>query len=154
MECIIRKNRVSDAPPRMDAPRQLFVNLPVRDLKRSMRFYAELGFAFQPQYTDDKSACVVVGERAYVMLLDQAFFGTFLPGRTVCDARKSTEVLVCISCRSQLEVDQLVERALAAGGKAVREAQDLRFMYQHGFEDPDGHIWELVYLRSTPSAAP
>ena len=130
-------------------PRQIFVNLPVRDLERSKAFFSGLGFGFNAQFTDDKAACMVVEENICVMLLSEPFFKTFT-SRQVADAKKTTEVLVCLSCESKEEVDGLVAKASANGGKAARDAQDHGFMYQHAFEDPDGHIWELVHMRSQP----
>jgi uncharacterized protein len=128
--------------------RQIFVNLPVKDLERSKRFFQSLGFPLNPQFSDDRAACVVVEEGSiHVMLLTEPFFATFLPSRSIADARKSTEVLLCLSCSSDEEVKQLVKKASAAGGKPAREPQDHGFMYQHAFEDPDGHIWELVHMR-------
>src|SRR5687768_16497979 len=119
--------------------RQIFVNLPVRDLERSKAFFARLGFAFNPQFTDDNAACMMVEDNIAVMLLAEPFFKTFT-SRPVADARKSTEVLVCLSCDSDAQVDGLVAKARESGGTPVREPQDHGFMYQHGFEDPDGHI--------------
>jgi predicted lactoylglutathione lyase len=130
--------------------RQIFVNLPVKDLERSKSFFAGLGFSFDPQFTDDKAACLVIEKGSiYAMLLTEPFFKSFTP-RAVADAKKSTEVLVCLSCGSKEEVDGLVARAGENGGKAVREAMDHGFMYQHAFEDPDGHLWELVHMKGQP----
>jgi predicted lactoylglutathione lyase len=130
--------------------RQIFVNLPVKDLERSKKFFASLGFSFNPQFTDENAACMVVEKDAiHVMLLAEPFFKTFTP-RAIADAKKSTEVLVCLSCSSDNEVKDLVAKATKAGGKPVREPQDHGFMYQQAFEDPDGHIWELVHMRSQP----
>ena len=130
--------------------RQIFVNLPVKDLERSKRFFQALGFSINPQFTDENAACVVVEENViHVMLLKESFFKTFTP-RPIADASRSTEVLVCLSCASDQEVKQLVAKASKNGGNAVREPQDHGFMYQHAFEDPDGHIWELVHMRSQP----
>lgn len=131
-------------------PRQIFVNLPVKDLERSKAFFAALGFTFNPDFTDEKAASMVVSDGIYVMLLTQDFFKTFTK-KPVADATKSTEVLVCLSCDSRAEVDELVARALAAGGKAPSAPQDHGFMYQHGFDDLDGHGWELVHMSGTPS---
>lgn len=130
--------------------RQIFVNLPVKDLARSVAFFEGLGFSFNPRFTDDKGSCMVVDENIFVMLLTESFFGTFT-SRPVSDASRATEVLVCLSCESRTEVDDLVAKAVACGGKAPRPSQDHGFMYQHGFEDPDGHIWELVYMSGEPS---
>jgi predicted lactoylglutathione lyase len=130
--------------------RQIFVNLPVKNLERSKSFFAGLGFSFDPQFTDDKAACLVIEKGSiYAMLLTEPFFKSFTP-RAVADAKKSTEVLVCLSCGSKEEVDGLVARAGENGGKAVREAMDHGFMYQHAFEDPDGHLWELVHMKGQP----
>ena len=130
--------------------RQIFVNLPVKDLGRSVAFFTGLGFSFNPQFTDDKGTCMVVGSDIFVMLLVESFFGTFT-SRPVCDAKSATEVLVCLSCESRAEVDDLVAKAVAGGGAAPRASQDHGFMYQHGFEDPDGHVWELVCMQGQPS---
>lgn len=127
--------------------RQMFVNLPVKDLPAAMAFFRALGFEFNPQFTNDTAACMIVHEGAsYVMLLREPFFQSFTP-KPIADATRSTEVLVCLSCESDAEVDDLVRRAVAAGGKTYREPQQHGdFMYQHGFQDPDGHIWEVVHM--------
>ncbi|MCH7343393.1 VOC family protein [Pelomonas sp. CA6] len=123
----------------------IFVNLPVKDLPRSMRFFAELGYAFNPQFTNDAAACMVISEHIYAMLLTEPFFQGFT-AKPIADATRSTEVLVCLSCQSREEVDALVAKARAAGAAVPRQPQDHGFMYGHGFEDLDGHIWELVYM--------
>ena len=125
--------------------RSLFLNLPVKDLPRSKAFFARLGFGFDPKFTNDAGACMVVGDGIYVMLLTEPFFQTFTP-KALCDATQATEVLVCLSCASRAEVDDLVARARAAGGAVPRPSQDHGFMYGHGFEDLDGHLWELVFM--------
>ena len=125
--------------------RKVFVNLPVKDLPRSMRFFRELGFEFNPQFTDDTAACMVISEENYAMLLTEAKFKTFTP-KAICDATKSTEVLVALSCESKDEVNEFVKKAVAGGGSTYADSKDYGFMYQHGFQDPDGHIWELVYM--------
>jgi predicted lactoylglutathione lyase len=130
-------------------PRQIFVNLPVKDLDASVRFFTALGFDFNPEFTDANATCMVVSDNIFVMLLVEAFFRTFTD-RALVDAREQTEVLVCLSCDSDAEVDELVAKAVAAGGKAHRSPQDHGFMYGHGFEDPDGHVWELVHMRAMP----
>ena len=124
---------------------KIFVNLPVRDLARSVKFFARLGYAFNPQFTDETAACMVVSEDIFVMLLTLAKFKEFTP-RDICDATKSTEVLVCLTCETRDEVDTMVRKAVAAGGSTWAESKDYGFMYQHGFQDPDGHIWELIYM--------
>jgi len=133
--------------------KQIFVNLPVKDLERAKTFFGTLGFSFNPQFTDANAACMIVSGDIYVMLLTEPFFQGFTR-KPVADAHTSTEVLVCLSCESRAEVDGLVAKALSAGGQAPREPQDHGFMYQHGFEDPDGHIWELVHMvETTPAQA-
>lgn len=129
--------------------KQIFVNLPVKDLNRAKAFFGELGFSFNPQFTDDKAACMIVSDDIYVMLLVEEFFKTFTP-KAVADASKVTEVLVCLSCESRNELETMVRKAVASGGRIPREPQDHGFMYQHAFEDPDGHIWELVHIMETP----
>ena len=136
--------------------RKIFVNLPVRDLKRSKAFFGALGFAFNPQFTDENAACMIISDDIYAMLLKREFFATFTP-RAVCEATAATEVLVCLSCESRAEVADLAGRALAAGATRHAEPKDHGFMLQDGFADPDGHIWELVYMEPSalegPSAA-
>jgi len=120
--------------------KQIYVNLPVADLRRSRTFFESLGLHFEPKFSNDQGACLVVVDNIFVMLLATDF-----------DRQTSTSVLVCLSCESRAEVDGLVKKALAAGGTAPRAPQDHGFMYGHGFEDLDGHIWELVYM--DPNAA-
>lgn len=126
-------------------PRKIFVNLPVSDLNKSMAFFGSLGFDFNPKFTDHTAACMIISEEIYCMLLTHEKFAGFTPNK-LCDARKQTEVLLCISCESQQEVDQLVAKAVAQGGNVYNEPQDYGFMYAHGFQDLDGHIWELMYM--------
>jgi uncharacterized protein len=130
---------------------QIFVNLPVRNVERTRAFFAGLGFAFNPQFSNEQALCMVVGDNIHVMLLAEEFFKTFTK-KPIADARKSTEVLVCLSCESRAHVDDLVTKALAGGGAAPNPKQDHGFMYGHGFEDLDGHQWELVWM--DPNAAP
>ena len=125
--------------------KQIYVNLPVADLPRSRTFFESLGLSFNPQFSNEQGACLVLGDTIYAMLLTRDFFQTFT-GKPISDARKSTEVLLCLSCDSRAEVDALVAKAVAAGGTAPRAPQDHGFMYGHGFEDLDGHIWELAYM--------
>jgi len=124
---------------------QIFINLAVKDLPRSMTFFTKLGFTFEPRFTNDKGACMVVGENMFVMLLVEDFFKAFTD-RELCDPRRQTEALICLSCTSRSEVDAFVSKAVEAGGSAPRPVQDSEAMYGHGFEDLDGHIWELVYM--------
>ena len=130
---------------------QIFVNLPVENLPEAKAFFTHLGFTFNPQFSNDQAACMVVSEQIFVMLLVKDFFRTFTK-KPIADAHQSTEVLICLSCDSRERVDALVAKAVAAGGKAPNPKQDLGFMYGHGFEDLDGHAWELTYMN--PDAAP
>ena len=128
---------------------KIFVNLPVRNLDRSVAFFTKLGFSFNAQFTDKTAACMTVGEDIFVMLLTHDKFKTFT-AKAICDATKSTEVLVCLSSESREKVDDMVRKATAAGGTTYNEPQDHGFMYGHGFQDLDGHIWEIIYME--PSA--
>lgn len=128
---------------------QIFVNLPVKQLPKSMEFFTKLGFKFNSQFTDETAACMVVSDDVFVMLLTEAKFKTFTP-KEICDATKSTEVLTALSCENREKVDELVRKAVASGGATYSDPKDYGFMYQHGFQDPDGHIWELIYM--DPSA--
>jgi predicted lactoylglutathione lyase len=130
-------------------PTQIFVNLPVKDLDRSVEFFTRLGYRFNPQFTDETATCMIVSDTIHVMLLTEAKFRTFTP-KEICDATRATEVLITLSAESREAIDETVRKAVAAGGSTYSEANDLGFMYQHGFQDPDGHIWELVHM--DPSA--
>ena len=128
--------------------RKMFVNLPVKDLKKSIGFFTKLGFTFNPQFSDETATCMIVSEDIFVMLLTHDKFKSFTP-KTICDATKSTEVLVCLSCESRENVDDMVRQAVDAGGTTYNQPQDHGFMYGHGFQDLDGHIWELIHMRSS-----
>ena len=125
--------------------KQIFVNLAVTDLPRSRAFFESLGLSFNPQFSNDQGACLVLGENIFAMLLTRGFFKTFID-KEIADSVRTTEVLTCLSCDSRAEVDRLVAQAVRAGGKAHRQPQDHGFMYAHGFEDLDGHIWELTHM--------
>ena len=124
---------------------QIYVNLPVKDLNRSNALFESLGFPLNAKFSNDQASCLILGENMFAMLLVESFFKTFT-NKSICDATKSTEVLVCLSCESRARVDELVKKAIAAGGRAPRKPQDQGFMYGHGFEDLDGHIWELIFM--------
>ncbi len=130
--------------------RMMFVNLPVRDLERAKTFFGRLGFSFNPRFTDDRAACMIVNEVAYVMLLQEEFYRTFTK-REPCDTTRQNEGLVALSCESRAEVDALVHRALGAGGSQAMEPEDHGFMYGRSFYDPDGHHWEAFWM--DPKAA-
>lgn len=130
--------------------KQIFINLPVKDLDKSKAFFAALGYTFNPQFTNENGAGMIISENSiFAMLLTEPFFKTFT-SKSIANAREVTEVLICLSCESREEVDILVAKALAAGGSAPRPPQDHGFMYAHSFEDLDGHTWELVYMSGQP----
>ncbi len=129
--------------------KQIFLNLPVKALDRSMDFFKKLGFSFNPQFTDENAACLILGENIYAMLLTEKFFKTFTD-KAIADSKTTTEVLICIDAESRLAVDEMVKKAIAAGGRAYREPQDHGFMYQNSFEDLDGHNWEVVVMLGAP----
>ena len=126
-------------------PRQIFVNLPVHDLPRTRKFFTALGYGFNPQFSNDNGACMIVADNIFVMLLVEPFFKGFthLP---VADARKATQVLIALDCDSRADVDAMVAKAVAAGATTPMPPQDHGFMYQHGFADLDGHQWEVFWM--------
>src|SRR5262245_9476012 len=123
----------------------IFVNLPVKDLSKSMDFFKKLGFGLNAQFTDNTAACMILNETAYAMLLTHPKFKEFAP-KAIADATKSTEVLVALSCENRGKVDELVTKAVAAGGSTYSKPKDYGFMYGHGFQDLDGHVWEVFYM--------
>ena len=127
------------------ASRKLFVNLPVKDLKRSIDFFTKLGYTFNPQFTDDSATCMVLSDDAYVMLLVESRFQDFAR-RPLGDATKQTGALFAFQVGSRAEVDDVLRRALAAGGAKVSEPQDHGFMYLNSFYDLDGHHWEVFWM--------
>ena len=127
------------------AQRKLFVNLSVRDLERSVAFFTELGVTFNPNFTDETATCMIVSEEACVMLLVANRFADFTT-KQICDTSTHTEALLSISCENRAEVDVLVQKAIAAGGKHAMEPQDHGFMYGWSFYDPDGHHWEVFWM--------
>jgi uncharacterized protein len=125
--------------------RQIFLNLPVSDLPRSIAFFTALGFPLDPKFSGDGAACVVISDTISVMLATHEKFREFTP-KAVCDTTQSVEVLINLTCESRQEVDDLVAKALAAGGTTYDEPEDFGFMYTHSFVDPDGHGWGLLHL--------
>ena len=126
-------------------PNQIFINLPVKDLQKTIQFFTKLGFRFNPKFTDTNAACLIIGENIFAMLLLEKFFKTFIK-KEICDTAKSTEVLLAISVESRIKVDEMITKALKAGGTEPRAAQDYGWMYGRAFEDLDGHIWEVFYM--------
>jgi predicted lactoylglutathione lyase len=124
---------------------KIFVNLPVKDLNESVDFFTKLGFEFNAQFTDENATCMIISENIFVMLLVESFFKTFIK-KEIADATKSTEVIVALSAASKEQVDEIVNKAMAAGGKASIEPMDQGFMYQRSFQDIDGHLWEISYM--------
>ena len=131
---------------------QIFVNLPVKDLKRSVAFFTRLGYTFNPQFTDDNATCMILGDNLFAMLLVEPYFQTFIE-KDVSDAHRTTEVLLAVPVGSREAVDALVEKALAAGAKEPRPARDYGFMYQRSYDDLDGHTWEVFHMSEMPPAA-
>lgn len=125
--------------------KMIFVNLAVKDLQRSIDFFTQLGFEFNTEMTDDNATCLIVSENIYVMLLVEPFFKTFTQ-KSLADPTASTEVIVAISADSREGVDDLVNKALEAGGSASNDKMDNEYMYGWSFQDPDGHLWEVIYM--------
>ena len=125
--------------------KEIYINLPVKDLKKSISFFTKLGFKFNQKFTDENATCMIIGENIFAMLLIEKFFKTFIK-KEISDSKKSTEFLLALSLDSREEVDEFLSKVLKAGGKETREAQDHGFMYARAFEDLDGHIWEAFYM--------
>jgi predicted lactoylglutathione lyase len=129
---------------------KIFVNLPVKDLDKSVRFFTALGFEFDPKFTDENATCMIVNDEAFVMLLVERFFKSFTK-KEVADSVTHTEAILALSAESRAQVDELAEKALAAGGEPANEPMDEGFMYGRSFQDLDGHLWEVFHM--DPSAA-
>ena len=125
--------------------RMIFVNLPVSDVARATAFYEALGFRRNPMFSNEQASAVVWSDEINVMLLDRAFYATFTD-KTLIDAHTTSGVLLAISQDSREEVDAITEAALAAGGRETRDRQDMGYMYGRAFEDPDGHVWEPMFM--------
>jgi predicted lactoylglutathione lyase len=126
---------------------RIFVNMQVQDLQRSIAFYKALGWNFEPKFTDENSACLVISAHIYCMLHTPAGIARFLPaGRTVTDAHRQFEVMLAVNVDDRAQVEALYEKAIMAGGTPCRPAEDLGFMYTRSFNDPDGHIWEVFWM--------
>jgi predicted lactoylglutathione lyase len=124
---------------------KIFVNLPVKNLNKSVEFFTNLGFKFNPQFTDEKGTCMIIGEDIFAMLLMEEFFRTFTK-KPIYDATKGTEVILALSAESREQVDEMVNKAIKAGGTTPNSKQDQGFMYGWGFQDLDGHLWEVFYM--------
>lgn len=123
---------------------QIFVNLPVKDLNKTIEFFTKLGFTFNPQFTDENATCMIIGENIFAMLLVEKFFKTFTK-KEITDTSKSSEVILAFSVESRAAVDDMVRKAIDAGGTIPNDSQDHGWMYAHGFQDIDGHLWEVLY---------
>lgn len=130
----------------------IYINLPVDSVERSRAFYGGLGFGFNETFSNEQAVSVVLADNILVMLLARPFFASFTD-KSIADAHSSAEVLNCLSCESRERVDELVSLAGQHGGKAHREPKDHGLMYGHGFEDPDGHIWEVMHM-TVPTVEP
>jgi predicted lactoylglutathione lyase len=126
---------------------KIFVNLPVKDLAKTMEFFTKLGFTFNPQFTNENAACMIVGEDILVMLLIEKFFKTFTK-KGICDTTKETEVIVALSAENREKVDQMINKVIEAGGRESREPQDYGWMYGRSFQDIDGHLWEIIHMNN------
>jgi predicted lactoylglutathione lyase len=124
---------------------KIFVNLPVKDLNKTIEFFTKLGFTFNPQFTDENATCMIVGEDIFVMLLVEKFFKIFTK-KEICDTTKDTEVIIALSAESREKVDQMINKVIEAGGREYREAQDHGWMYGRSFQDINGHLWEIIYM--------
>lgn len=124
---------------------QLFINLPVKDLDKTVAFFTKLGFTFNPQFTDKNATCMIINDDTFAMLLVEPYFKTFIR-KEVADATKTAEVITAMSLESKEKVDSMMQAALAAGATESKDTQDLGFMYQRGFQDVDGHLWEIFWM--------
>lgn len=125
--------------------RKIFVNLAVEDLRRSVDFFTQLGFSFEPRFTDENGTCMIVSDEAYVMLLVKKQFKDFIK-KELCDTTRETEAIIALSADSREQVDEIAEKALAAGGSPANEPMEMGYMYGRSFQDPDGHLWEVFYM--------
>jgi uncharacterized protein len=124
---------------------KIFVNLPAKDLNKTIEFFTKLGFTFNPQFTDENATCMIVGEDIFVMLLVEKFFKIFTK-KEICDTTKDTEVIIALSAESREKVDQMINKVIEAGGSESREPQDHGWMYGRSFQDINGHLWEIIYM--------
>ena len=126
----------------------MFLNLPVKDLNKTIEFFTKLGFTFNPRFTDENATCMIVGKDIFVMLLAERFFKTFTK-KEICDTARYTEAIIALTAESREKVDQMISKVIEAGGRESREPQDYGWMYGRGFQDIDGHLWEIFYMDET-----
>lgn len=124
---------------------QIFINLPVKDLNKSIEFFTKLGYTFNQQFTNETATCMIVSDTIYVMLLVESYFQTFT-NKKIADTKTTVEALIALSAESREKVNELVDKAVHAGATIPREAQDHGFMFTRTFEDPDGHVWEIFWM--------
>ena len=124
---------------------KIFINLPVKDLNKTIEFFTKLGFRFNPQFTDKNATCMIINENIFVMLLIEKFFKTFIK-KDIANTSNSAETILALSTDSKEKVNEMIKKVIAAGGKESREPQDYGWMYGRAFEDINGHIWEIFYM--------
>ncbi len=127
---------------------KIFVNLPVKDLDRAVEFFTKLGFKFNPQFTDKNATCMIISEDIFVMLLVEEFFKTFTK-KEICNTSKNIEAIIALSAESKEKVDEMINKAIEAGGAEPRKPQDHGWMYDRAFEDIDGHLFEFIYMNES-----
>lgn len=127
---------------------KIFVNLPVKDLNRAIEFFTKLGFKFNPQFTDKNATCMIISEDIFVMLLVEDFFKTFTK-KEICNTLKNIEAIIALSAESREKVDEMISKAIEAGGTEPRKPQDHGWMYDRAFEDIDGHLWEIIFMNES-----
>jgi uncharacterized protein len=127
---------------------KIFVNLPVKDLNKAVEFFTKLGFKFNPQFTDKNATCMIISEDIFVMLLVEEFFKTFTK-KEICNTSKNIEAIIALSAESRENVDEMINKAIEAGGTEPRKPQDHGWMYARAFEDIDGHLWEIIYMNES-----
>ena len=127
---------------------KIFVNLPVKDLNRAVEFFTKLGFKFNPQFTDKNATCMIISEDIFVMLLVEEFFKTFTK-KEICNTSKNIEAIIALSAESRENVDEMINKAIEAGGVEPRKTKDHGWMYDRAFEDIDGHLWEITYMNES-----
>lgn len=129
--------------------KQIFVNLPVKDLKKSIKFFTKLGFKFNSRFTDKNATCMIISKNIFAMLLVNKFFKSFIPGKNILNASKNTEAIIALSLKNRKEVDSMMNKVKSAGGKEYRKSFDHGWMYGHAFEDLDSHVWEIFYMNKS-----
>ncbi len=129
----------------MKTKKQIYINLPVKNLQKSIDFFTALGFTFNPQFTNENATCMIISDEIFVMLLMEDFFKTFI-SKDISDTDKTSEVILAITAESKNAVNEIVNKALSSGASKSKEPEDNGWMYGWGFQDPDGHLWEVFYM--------